>query len=219
MKSFNVDLQNTKYTSRNGVLFTNDLSTLIAYPALKEDISFTCPNQTSKINAYAFADAIYLQVVDLENASNDLSEIGAYTFANCTSLKRIIFADSSDYSIKKIGFKAFKDCTSLEEFNGYHSVTEIGESAFYGCTKLTTITLYNAPLTKIGSEAFSNCGSVTSLSLPGTLESIGRSAFSGFANMEEITISYGSTRTMLDQLMARSTGCGLEDYYDKITTA
>ncbi len=215
LKVFNVDMQNEDYTSRNGVLFTKDLATLIAYPALKEDKNFSCPNQTSKINSYAFCDAINLETVDLETASNDLSEIEAYTFANCTSLKSIKIADSADYSIKKIGFKAFMGCTSLESFDACSSITEIGESAFYGCTKLKIVSLASAPLSKIGSEAFLGCN-IETLTLSGQLTTIGRSAFTLSAPDSDnpASILFGSTSHMLDELMLRSTGCGLEDYYD-----
>lgn len=212
LRSIEVAKDNEAYKSKSDVLYTKDLKKLIVYPALKEDKLFLCPAETETINAYAFAESVYLETADLSQPIG-LSVIDDYTFMNCAALKKVIIEENSDYSIKKIGIKAFFGCKSLTEFNALTSVTEIGESAFYDCSSLTTVELKNAPVVSIGIEAFYNCGSITYLSLPLSLNFIGRSAFYGCNKME--TIIYTGSSSQLQSLMTRNSECGLKSYYDE----
>ena len=211
LKSIEVAADNPSYKDKSGVLYTKDLKKLIAYPALKEDKLFICPAETESINAYAFAEAMFIETADLRNPLG-LSIIDDYTFMNCTSLEKVLIDENSDYSIKKIGIKAFFGCKSLLEFDALSSVIEIGESAFYDCVSLGNVELKNAPVKTIGVEAFYNCGSINYLSLPSSLESIGRSAFYGCNKME--TIIYTGSSSKLQTLITNNSECGLKSYYD-----
>lgn len=57
-------------------------------------------------------------------------------------------------TIKKIGDKAFYNCTGLKEVNIPEGCTEIGDGAFYNCISLEKITIPST-IEKIGSYAFS----------------------------------------------------------------
>lgn len=58
LKAFTVDEANTGYTTIEGVLFTKDLKTLMAYPAAStRNISYTVPGKVETIGAGAFTDA------------------------------------------------------------------------------------------------------------------------------------------------------------------
>lgn len=211
LKTIEVNTNNTSYTVYNDVLYTYDITELIAYPAQREDSLFTCPSKTTRINAYAFAEAANLKTVDLRQPLN-LSVIDDFTFMNCKKLETIYIEDNADYSIKKIGSKAFLGCESLTSFDGLRSVKEIGDSAFFECINLASVSLGRAPLTYIGSEAFYGCMAMETLALPDTLKSIGKSAFDRCEKLE--TITYKGDEDELDQLMASSKGCGLESYYE-----
>lgn len=61
----------------------------------------------------------------------------ADVFKDCKNLKTVIILNSSDY---KIGYTAFKDCSSLEYVEIPASIISIKSDAFDGCTALETIT-------------------------------------------------------------------------------
>lgn len=65
LKSITVDPDNAYYASLDGVLFTKDLTTLVKYPSAKEGSSYTLPDETVQIAAYAFC--MYYSNVELVN--------------------------------------------------------------------------------------------------------------------------------------------------------
>ena len=67
-------------------------------------------------------------------------------------IKNVIISDG----ITEIGYKAFRNCTSLENIIIPSSVTEIEDYAFNNCTALKSITIPSS-VTKIGNTAFWNC--------------------------------------------------------------
>lgn len=65
LKSISVSADNKSYASVDGVLFTKDLKTLVKYPSAREGTSYTLPEQTVRIAAYAFN--MYFSNVELVN--------------------------------------------------------------------------------------------------------------------------------------------------------
>ena len=116
-----------------------------------------------------------------------------YTCAQ-TDLPKVLVipAKIGEVVITKIGWSAFKNCTSLTELKLPASLTEIGHSAFDGCTGLTNIDLSACTsLTEIGYHAFSGCTGLTSIDLSGcrSLTKIGNSAFSSCKGLTSIDLS------------------------------
>ena len=102
---------------------------------------------------------LYLNNIEIQGEltiPSDITEIKAYTFMNCDSIKEVTIPDS----VTKIGAYAFSDCdhSYFSQINIPDSVTEIGRSAFEGCGYLDYITIGNG-ITKIGEHAFSDCKS------------------------------------------------------------
>ena len=182
LTAINVDGNNTKYKSVDGVLYSKDMKTLLAYPAGKTNASYTIPDGVTLINSYAFYDCTSLKEVTIPNS---VTEIGDSAFLGCKSLTKVTIPDS----VTKIGYGAFSGCTSLKEIAIPNSVTEIGNYAFLGCTSLTKVTIPNS-VTEIGYSAFEGCTSLTSVTLPDSAE-IGTSAFSGCTSLKEITLPAG----------------------------
>ena len=81
-----------------------------------------------------------------------------------------------DGNVTSIGDWAFADCTSLTNITIPNSVTSIGDYAFANCTSLTSITIPSS-VTSIGDQAFIYCKSLTSITIPNNVTSIGDYAF------------------------------------------
>ena len=109
LTEFNVDENNPTYCSENGILFSKDKRTLVAYPAGRKNSSFIIPN--------------------------NVTSIGDYACSNCISLTSITIPDG----VKSIGDYAFRGCTSLMSITIPDSVTSIESWAFYGCSLLESV--------------------------------------------------------------------------------
>ena len=94
---------------------------------------------------------------------------GAFAGMNITS---VTIPDE----VSEIGAYAFADCKDLKEVYIHDSVNEIGEGAFEGCSSLEYVELPST-LEKINAKVFSRCG-IEKITLPDTLKEIGDYAFS-----------------------------------------
>lgn len=103
----NVNSANTNYCSRDGVLFTAQLETLVRYPEGKSLTSYQVPDGVQVIEYFGFKDCDYLQSVTLPEG------------------------------LQVINLGGFYDCSALEGIDVPHGVTTIGRSAFYNCSSMT----------------------------------------------------------------------------------
>ncbi len=149
-----VEEGNTAYTSIEGVLFSNEKTTLVAYPAAKAP-DYEIPNSVTAIGDYAFSDCVGLTSVTIPNS---VTAIGRSAFANCTGLTSITIPNS----VTAISDHAFSNCSGLTSVTIPNSVTTISMSTFANCTGLTSITIPNS-VTAISEYAFSNCTAVNTI--------------------------------------------------------
>ncbi len=163
-----VEEGNTAYTSIEGVLFSNEKTTLVAYPAAKAP-DYEIPNSVTAIGDYAFSDCVGLTSVTIPNS---VTTIGDYAFY-CSGLTSITIPNS----VTAIGTAAFSNCSGLTSVTIPNSVTAIGNYAFYRCIGLTSITIPNS-VTAIGRSAFANCTGLTSITIPNSVTAISEYAFS-----------------------------------------
>ena len=180
LTSLSVDSGNTAYSAENGVLYDGSKTTLMLYPAKKQDTTFAIPDSVTTIKDNAFSENSYLQTV----SANALTSVGDGAFLNCTSLTGF-----TAQSLDEVGAQAFSGCSQLATFTltDEDSLTTIGEETFSGCGKLTAVPLSGA--TAIGASAFQNCTSLTGLAFCETGSvAIGARAFSGCTGLTALTI-------------------------------
>ena len=80
-----VDGSNANYSSSNGVLYNKDASTLICYPAGKENLNYTLPSTVTTITEGAFAYGSHLQTIAVAGGSSFKSVDGVlYNYAGTT---------------------------------------------------------------------------------------------------------------------------------------
>lgn len=128
--------QNTHFTVSEGILYSEDMKTLIWAPAKVVNVTeYEVPKETTRINGGAFA--------------------------NVKNIKKISFKESSE--LKEIGSYAFDGCTALTELTLPSGIESIGDYAFRGCVSLTKLDAKNADsLYKVGYGTFSDCESILS---------------------------------------------------------
>ena len=87
-KLYKIEVQsgNTQYTSLDGVLFTKDMTNIIAYPCAKQGNSYSIPNSVTSIGKHAFEGCSGLTSVTIPNS---VTSIGDDAFRNCSGLKEV----------------------------------------------------------------------------------------------------------------------------------
>lgn len=168
--------------------------------------SIVFPSTLKEIGVGAFARCASLEDISLPSS---LELLYSTAFANCTSLKSVVFPLSSN--IKELEANIFRDCLSLEkiDLSSLTSLTVIDEFAFQRCENLSEALLpesikhiYNGAfegckvlksidlkgVETLSEKAFLNCESLTSIHIPESLISVGESVFAGCIGVESITV-------------------------------
>ncbi|MDE5765419.1 MAG: leucine-rich repeat domain-containing protein [Ruminococcus sp.] len=147
MQEINVSPDNSYYCSVDGVLYTKDMSEIVAYPSgLSEE--FTIPDSVKKIGNEAFAYCPLTSVV----IPDSVTTIGERAFADCTSLISVNIPDS----VTTIESYAFDFCKSLKSIDIPDSITNIKPATFNSCTSLTSVNIPDS-VTNIDDFAFRAC--------------------------------------------------------------
>ena len=136
LTSINVDSNNEKYMSDNGVLYTKDKKTLIQYPSKKEGTEYLILQGVESIGDYAFEGCENLINITIPDSVTSI--MGA--FKGCSSLINITIPNS----VTSIGGSAFECCSSLTSITIPDSVTSIGDDAFYKCDSLSVLCKSNS---------------------------------------------------------------------------
>lgn len=200
--SFSVDGGNAAFCSVDGVLYTADKKTLVAFPegSYPEDGAFTVPDGTEKIAAGAFSEAFgsivsvtlpdsltsigdeafYFTGIEEIQFPDHLEEIGESAFS-MTDIDEIILPDA----LKEMGEGAFAFCSKLESVSVSGSLKLIPEEAFASCKKLKNVN-FSDSVKEIGSKAFLNCISLTEIEIPDSVSTVGDEAFACPNHYEDV---------------------------------
>ena len=193
-----VSPDNKNCVSVDGVLFSKDMSILLAYPAGNNRSTYTVPDSVTEIGNSAFSGCTSLKELTIPDS---VTEMGNYAFYNCTSLSKVKLSNG----LTEIGSFAFSDCKRLAEMTIPDSVTEIGRSAFKGCINLTDITVSpdNKNFSGVDGVLFSKDMSTllvypagnkrSTYTIPDGVEIIYPEAFAHSKNLKSVTISESVT--------------------------
>ena len=111
------------FASEEGILYTKDMSTLVACPPgiMKTEVKVS--DKTEKIGDFAFVCCKDILKVELPDS---VTEIGAYAFFGCSVITDMKLSDN----LKLIETYAFAGCKSLKELTIPESVESIKNEAF-----------------------------------------------------------------------------------------
>ena len=211
--NINVDVNNSNYSSVDGVLYNKDKTTILRCPPNKSGI-FEIPNTVKTIGSYSFDNCHNITSLVI---SNSVTDIQNFAFSNA---KGIYFSGLSlPASVCYIGRMAFGNNSfskiSIDNANQYFSIENgiiydknkemlymchntsgytikipetvhtIADSAFYDCTLITNVQLPKS-LYQIANRAFYHSG-ISTIQLPEKLKSIGYAAFDSCFSLSSVT--------------------------------
>ena len=148
LESINVETGNEYFTSENGVLFDNEVKTLLYYPLGNSSTTYVVPSTVTSINELAFS---YCKALTSITLPDNLTNIGYGAFMGCSSLASINLPNT----LTAIGQGILRGCESLSSITIPESVKSIGEWAFMGCESLAAISIPSS-VTSIGGYAFNS---------------------------------------------------------------
>lgn len=152
LQAINASDDNPDYCSSDGVLYSKDMTELIAFPAARTG-SFQVPESVARITGSGFRNCKNLEEVILPDT---LRGAPTYCFSGCSALKRIHIPDN----FQGVGECQFENCTSLTEITVPKEVAKIGRFAFKGCSTLSKVTFQGSCPASFDSSAFSGVTAV-----------------------------------------------------------
>ncbi|GHT66465.1 hypothetical protein FACS189452_02380 [Bacteroidia bacterium] len=183
LTAFAVDNANTAYSAMDGILFNNNKTMLLHYPASKSGTTYAIPNSVTSIGGRAFESCSGLTNVTI---GNSVTSIGNYAFES-SGLTSVTIPNN----ITSIRVGTFRHCSSLTSVTIPNSVTSIGGAAFDRCSSLTSVTIPNS-VTSIGSLAFSNCSSLIGVQVGWDIPlNIDANVFNGYSDSCLLTVPAG----------------------------
>ncbi len=192
--SYRVAEGNVTFAAENGVLYSADKKTLLAYPGDNKAKSYTIPSNVEKVGEYAFSFADSLESVDL----GQVRELSKNAFNSASVLKSVTFSENLT-SIPENAFGA----TNLKKLNLPSNIKVIGASAFHG---IPAKSIDLGSVEKIGSRAFYSAFNLKSITLPATVTSVAGD-FAANSNIKQIGVASGSTAyTVKDGLLYSADG-------------
>ena len=130
IKEFEIDNNNPYYTVVDGVIFSKDLKTLVAFPPNTEKKEYTIPPMTKVIGVGAFmgSELRYINIPDSVIRIDECAFEGG-------KLRSLEMPDS----VTEIGHSLFHRCRNLEHLRLSNSLADIPGQTFSSCDKLKKI--------------------------------------------------------------------------------
>ncbi len=165
LKTFDVDTENSFFSSSGNMLMSYDKTSLVCYAG---GASAAVPEGTLYIEKGAFFGNTSVTGVTLPSG---LDSVGDYAFAGCLSLKSVTLPAS----VSSLGKGAFMSCISLSQAVLGANLSFIPEECFSMCSSLYSVNFPSA-VTELGSKAFYSCPQLTGIYIPATVTVVGEDA-------------------------------------------
>ena len=158
LTAINVNTENTKFSSENGVLYNKEKTLLFNYPAGKPEQSFTLPQSVTSTGKWSFAWSVNLKSITFHDELERIEDhsflasgltsvsipssvvyLGQLAFSESREIKSVTFAQDSPLEI--INSYAFYYCESIQSIILPRNLTELSSGAFGNCTGLKSVTM------------------------------------------------------------------------------
>lgn len=177
IKKFTVNADNPYFTAVDGVIFSKDMTRLVAVPHAKS-LNFTIPSSVRVIGAGAFAGSDMTKIVIPEGVTS----IEDNAFNHCTKLKKV----SVPSTLTHVGVSAFEDTPFMESLP--KGMNYLGKVAFtYVGTMPQNSTLdIREGTVEIAERAVCDQDGLVAVKVPLSVKRICRSAFENCENILSI---------------------------------
>ena len=179
LTSIFVSGRNGRFASRDGLLFSKDMATVICCPAGLSG-TYKIPPNVMNIGAHAFDGCQGLMEVVIPSS---VTKIGNQAFNQCNGLTSVTIPTG----VKEIGELAFWQCENLKEVMIPSSVEAIDRGAFECCYAMKSVTISEG-VQSIGKIVFFHCQALTSVTIPASVKKIGENAFLWCKELTSVTM-------------------------------
>ncbi len=188
--NFEVSENNPYFTVKDGVLYSKDMTVLIAYPGYKDVETFKLPESVKTIANYAFSNAWQLKEIVF---NNNLEKIGDYAFWNVTEVSSFDIPKT----VKEIGTGAFCDCASMTSFTIPEGIKEIKSKTFESCSALEEIVIPDS-VKIIKDWVFQNCTSFKNFEITSGVCEFTALAFKGCCELNRFEVNSSNPYFCID---------------------
>lgn len=198
LTAFEVAVGNATYTSRDGVLFSNDMKTLVCCPGGKSG-AYSIPDGVTSIDPYAFS---WCGKITSVFAPSTLESIGEYSFYFCNRIETLFLPLS--WQGKSLGTARIRPgCRIIYGMPSTESVAGVTWLFFIQDGAATVLAadgsgkvaipaqLGGCAVTSIAPSAFFGCEGFTCVDIPSCVTDIGSHAFFGCKGLTNVIIPAG----------------------------
>ena len=190
LEEINVSPNNKNYMSYDGVLYSKDGTSFVAYPLGKGNYYFV-PSFVKDLDNFV-NNKLYDDITIDFSLSSNFKTIDGVTYT--LDMKKVIYCDtekSGDYvmpdSVEEISDYAFKN-SSLESVIISKNVTEIVYGVFANCTELKNVEIPTG-VKSIGRGSFSNCTSLEYVSVPDSVVQLQGESFKNCYSLSSVDLN------------------------------
>lgn len=166
LEAFEVEEESEYFTAVDGVLFTKDKKTLVAYPSNRVGEKYTIPEGTEVIAERAFGSRMLNNGAELKEVvfPSTLKKISDGAFMSCMTIEKIDIKELD--ALEEIGMTAFLGCDSLRSVMLPKNLKVIGQQAFDYCYSLEYVVFLGDAVEEIDRLAFRNCDKLKYVYVP-----------------------------------------------------
>ena len=217
LESITVAAGNSVYTSKDGVMYTYNMKTLLLFPPESKITDFIIPNTVDVAMGAAMWKMSNVKYISIPTYMQDL---GISQFLDCPRLRAInvnldneryasdngVLYDTIDKTLIK--YPCNRDGTSYSVMDG--TVT-IGNESFMGAGNLRSVIIPDG-VTHIGTNTFNGCSGLESITMPSTIAYIGEGSFKGCTSMKRLDVGDGAPYASVDGVLYDSSMTVLINY-------
>ena len=202
---------NAYYKSVNGVLFSKDMTDLVAYPPASTATTYDIPESVTSILLAAFSHSSNLTQV---NIPESVTWVGPSAFLWCSGLESLVFPDGITY----IGPSGVASCTNLTYLHLPANLDTIHNSTVYGLKSLPELTVPRT-VRYIDNYAFTESSGLKTITFEegSCLEGIGQLAFDHCTSLETFDMP-NTVTTIAGQVFGNCTSLKYAHLSDNLTS-
>ena len=197
---------NPKYRAVDGLLYSKDMTKLVAYPAASPATRFDVPSYVTELYDYCLHNCDNLTEVNIHEG---VTALGMNIFSDCDNIESIYIPDGVTRmgvtlvsGCKKLSYihlpasadsilsSFFYNCPALTEVNIPRNIRYIGTFAFTNCRNLKTINFEEGSrLNEIDLRAFEDCTAIETFNMPDSVTVLGGQIFGDCTGLKEVHLS------------------------------